>query len=392
MSEVGWGQARETAAACADRMPVVEADLTGATGRVLAKPLRARTALPAFDTAAMDGYACAGPGPWRLLGAAPLTSGAAVAVATGAALPTGADRVLRWEQARARTPGGLAGAVRQGADIRRAGEECEAGELLAPAGAVITPALLGLAAAAGHDLVPVHRQPVLRLTVTGDELLDTGPAGAGRVRDALTPLLVPALEASGAAVTATRCRDDAGALRAALTDPGADVVVVTGSTSRGCADHLRSVLGGLEAEVLVAGVRCRPGHPMLLARLTDGCVVVGLPGNPLAAVAAALTLLSPLLDVMTGHPPRPERWVDAPAIPAHPTDTRLVPVRLDGDAVVPTGGDGSAMLRGLATADAMAVVAPADETASRSRTVRLLDLPGGPAGHRHDGARMLGAA
>ena len=403
MSELGWRQARDTAAAATAPLPAVDATLVESVGRVLAAPLDARTPLPAFDTAAMDGYACAGPGPWQLVGEvragdrpdrATLAPGTAVAICTGAALPAGADRVLRRERARHDGAGPtLEGAAARGASIRPAGEECRAGTRLAPAGAELTPALLGLAAAGGHDVVSVHRHPVLRLVVTGDELLPSGSSGAGRVRDALTPLLVPALEASGAMVAAARCGDNADAMRGALTGPAdPDVVVVTGSTSRGRADHLRPVLAGLGAELLVPGVRCRPGHPMLLAQLADGTVVVGLPGNPLAAVAAVLTLLEPVLDTMAAREPAPAWWAEAPGIARHPTDTRLVPVRLDGDVAEPTGGDGSGMLSGLARADAIAVAAPVADASGGSRTVRLLELPGGPGGHRHDGARMLGAA
>ena len=404
MSELGWRQARDTAAAATAPLPAVDAALVEAVGRVLAAPLDARTALPAFDTAAMDGYACAGPGPWRLVGEVragdrsdrvSLAAGTAVAICTGAELPAGADRVLRREQARLDDAGAahsLEGAAARGACIRPAGEECRAGARLAPVGAEVTPALLGLAAAGGHDVLSVHRHPVLRLVVTGDELSSSGAAGAGRVRDALTPLLVPALEAAGALVVASRCGDDADAMRGALTGPtDPDVVVVTGSTSRGRADHLRSVLAGLGADLLVPGVRCRPGHPMLLARLADGTVVVGLPGNPLAAVAAVLTLLVPVLDTMAAREPAPAAWAEAPGIARHPTDTRLVPVRLGGGVAEPTGGDGSGMLSGLARADAIAVAAPASDASGGSRTVRLLELPGGPGGHRHD-ARMLGAA
>ena len=141
----------------------------------------------------------------------------------------------------------------------------------------------------------------------------------------------------------------------------ADVVVTCGATSVGPADHLRRVLADLGAEILVSGVACRPGHPMLLAVLPDGRYVVGLPGNPFAALAAVLTLLRPLLDTLGGHTARPPVTACLQDVGVHPRDTRLVPVVRTGGEVVPAGHDRAGSLWGAALADALAVVPPGHE-------------------------------
>ena len=109
-------------------------------------------------------------------------------------------------------------------------------------------------------------------------------------------MLAPWLHALGVEAAAARpLADDAGTLYDALAASTADVVITTGGTASGPVDHVHPTLRRLGAEVLVDGVAVRPGHPMLLARLAPGRHLVGLPGNPLAAVSGLCTLAEPLL-------------------------------------------------------------------------------------------------
>jgi len=148
----------------------------------------------------------------------------------------------------------------------------------------------------------------------------------------------------------------------ALRASDAELTLVSGSSSLGPADHLRPVLLSLGAELVVDGVRCRPGHPQALARMPDGRLVVGLPGNPLAAFVAFLTLALPALTGLRGLPlpelPCVEPPLGGPGLAGRPGATQLVPVRVRGGQLTELRFAGSAMLRGLAAADALAVVAP----------------------------------
>ncbi|GAA1128660.1 molybdopterin-binding protein [Kitasatospora arboriphila] len=377
-----WPQARRTARlAAAAPLPAEQVRLAAALGRTLAEPLAAVTDLPGFDTSAMDGWAVAGPGPWRpagrlLAGAAPapLSDGTAVEIATGAQLPPGATGVLRREHGRT-VRGLLHGEVGPGQDVRPRGQECRRGETLLPAGTRVTAPVLGLAAAAGHDVLVVRRRPTVELLLLGDELLDSGVPGPGLVRDALGPLLPPWLAAAGAEQIGVRgVGDDRDLLREALRHSPADVVVTTGGTAAGPADFLHAALAEAGARLLVDGVAVRPGHPMLLAALPGGRHLVGLPGNPLAAAAGALTLALPLLDALAGRAEPPIRTESAAVdLPGNPEDTRLVPVVRTADGLVPLRFDGPAMLRGLALAEAVAVVPPGGVPAGGRAEV--LELP-----------------
>ncbi|MEV0121649.1 molybdopterin molybdotransferase MoeA [Streptomyces sp. NPDC050703] len=387
-----WDVARARAARAA-RTPegaTASVPLAQALGKVLATPLTALTDLPSFDTSAMDGWAVAGPGPWDVRADGvlagdgepePLGDGEAVRIATGAGIPRDATAVLRSEHGRTDAKGRLY-ALRdlvQGQDVRPRGQECRSGDHLLPAGSLVTPAVLGLAAAAGYDTLATVRRPRAEVLVLGDELLTEGLPRDGLIRDALGPMLPSWLRALGAEVTKVRrLGDDARALREAVRKSTADVIVTTGGTASGPVDHVHPTLGRIGAELLVDGVAVRPGHPMLLARIRADQYLVGLPGNPLAAVSGLLTLAEPLLRTLSGRAPGHggAPMYTAPvreAVQGHPYDTRLVPVTLRGEVAVPLRFNGPAMLRGVAAADGLAVVPPGG--ARQGQELEVLDLP-----------------
>ncbi|MFB7512115.1 molybdopterin molybdotransferase MoeA [Streptomyces sp. NPDC056144] len=367
---VAWDEARTRAHGAARPAPPRRVPLDEAAGLTLAADLLALAPQPAFDTAAMDGFAVSGPPPWHLRGAARagvpwgglLTPGTCVRISTGALVPPGADAVLPSELAT--VAGGLVSGpvLPTGRHIRRTGEDATAGDILAPAGTRIGPALLGLAAAAGHDTLPVRLRPRVAVLVTGDELDHAGTAAPGRVRDALGPLLPRLVGDFGGEAVAVRHVPDSPAGRLAEEVRGrdrAEVVVVTGSTSVGTTDQLRRLLADGAARTVVDTVACRPGHPMLLAELRTGQLLVGLPGNPYAALVAAHTLLGPLLAGLSGRPlpllPRVPVHGDAPALAGR---TRLVPVAWSPDGCRIVAGHGAAFLRGAAVGDALAALGP----------------------------------
>ncbi|MGX1725159.1 molybdopterin-binding protein [Streptomyces diastaticus] len=414
--------------------PALELPLAEALGLVLARPLAALTDLPPFDTSAMDGWAVAGPGPWRVReegvlagqSGAALADGEAVPIATGARVPRDVTAVIRSEHGRLDAHGGLQPQreVVHGQDIRPRAQECRTGDTLLPAGSAVTPAVLGLAAAAGYDTLAVHARPTVDLFVLGDELLTSGLPQDGLIRDALGPMLPHWLRETGAEVrTVERLGDRPDALARALAASEADLVVTTGGTAAGPVDFVHPTLARLGAELLVDGVAVRPGHPMLLARTAPGQHLVGLPGNPLAAVCGLLTLAVPLLRGLAGAPlrerpaagrtpggsarpdvyetrrvqlstgplattapPGPEATTLAPTavldapVPGHPSDTRLVPVRVDAGRARPLSFSGPAMLRGVAAADALVVVEPGGAHAGDQAELLALPWTGGGGG------------
>jgi molybdopterin molybdotransferase len=196
------------------------------------------------------------------------------------------------------------------------------------------------------------------------------------VRDSLGPQIPAWLQRLGVDVVSVVPVEDTLAAHIAALEQcrDVDVVITTGGTAAGPVDHLHGALAATAGELLVDSVAVRPGHPMLMGRWGHGRWLLGLPGNPQSAVIALLTLGVPLVDALNGVESKPLGHVRVSEdVSAPPTETRLVLAqRADGTAT-PTAHLGSAMLRGLASADGLVVIPPGG--ASVGDVARWLDLP-----------------
>lgn len=378
-----WREARERADALGRDAPtgVLTVPVTRAAGLVLAADVRCLRPLPRFDNSAMDGWAVAGDGPWRvgepvLAGSAPsslpLGPGEARPVATGAPVPPGTVTVLRAEDAvhdpaaaepivdTPATPG-------PGADIRRQGEEAAPGDVLLTAGSVLSPPAIGLLTAAGVSEVDVSSPPLVTFVAIGDELDDRDPR-PGHVTDSLTPMM-PSLLASlgGRCATTARALDRPAEVAAAIRRARTETVITSGGTAHGPADPLRDALARLDADILVDGMDLRPGGSMLLARLGDGRHVLSLPGNPLAALIALLVVGWPLLQARAGRAAPALAPCPVPPGVAVASRPRAVACTAEDGALVPVPHQRSGMLRGIATATHLVL--------TRDRSAEVLPLP-----------------
>lgn len=389
--EPRWDAARSALAEVLHPLPPTRLPLEACDGLVLAQDLVAKVALPSFDTSAMDGWAVAGDGPWHVAGAslagrpfdAALRVGEAVVIATGAVVPAGADAVVPSENGVLADRGGRqqlqAPVPEPGIHVRPAGEECAAGEGLASRGRVVTPALLGLAAASGHDDLLVVPRPRVALVLFGDELALSGEPGHGLVRDSLGPQVPAWVRRMGAEVVLVDRGEDTleahvDAIRRAATV--ADVVLTTGGTAAGPVDHLHAAIGACAGEVLVDSVAVRPGHPMLAATVADGRAwLVGLPGNPQSAIVTLVSLAAPVVAGLAGRLPLPalDEVLTAEALPSPPHEDRLVLGSVSAGVFTAGSHLGSGMLRGLAGATGFAVLPPGGVPAGTR--VRWLPLP-----------------
>jgi molybdopterin molybdotransferase len=388
LQEATWIQARDAAAHVCPSLPSEQVDVSQSSGRVLADDCLARCDLPSFDSSAMDGWAVAGDGPWQVIGdalagrayAQPLVPGSTVRIATGAVVPNGTSAIIRWEDA-SLADGIVSGPATDAMHIRRAGEECRTGDLVAQSGTIVTPALAGFLAATGHDAIPVVRRPRIGLMLLGDELQHSGIPRDGRVRDSLGPQLPGWLTRMGAeVVTTVHIPDDLDAVVAALLRYASecDVIITTGGTAAGPRDHLHAALTAAAGSLIIDCVAVRPGHPMLLATLSTasgGLVpVIGLPGNPHSAIIGLMTFAQPIIDSMLGRPALTLRSVPTvEALRSPAGHTRLIAGNLvDGRFVLSPYG-GSAMLRGLAQSTGFAVAQAGDTPAGA--VVEWLPLP-----------------
>src|SRR5262245_29993960 len=238
--------------------------LTAARGRVLAASIEAPRDVPPFRNSAMDGYAVraadvAGAGPERALrlrvletigagavASQPVRAGTAIRIMTGAPMPEGADAVVRVEDTReAGDDVEVCAAVREGANVRHAGEDMRAGETVLEPGRMLRAADIGLIASLGLPMVRVARRARVAILSTGDELVDVGEAlGPGQIVNSNAYTLAAAVEeAGGEPVCMGIIRDRPELIRAAFSEAvTADLVLSTGGVSVGSFDYVREML------------------------------------------------------------------------------------------------------------------------------------------------------
>jgi molybdopterin molybdotransferase len=382
IQEAHWEQARSQAYESWKRLPSEKVLISSCVDRTLATDALALVELPTYPTSAMDGYAVCGKGPWKIVGevkaGAPmkgsLKEGTAVKIATGAVIPDKTFGIIRWEVA---TVDGenLSGDVKEGQDIRPAGLESKKGEVLAAAGTILNPGVIGLLAAAGYDSLDVVRAPKATIILLGDEIVLDGLPHDGLVRDALGPQLPGWLQRLGVEVIATEYISDELNLVVdafAKAAKSSDIIFTTGGTADGPRDHVHAAIAELKGELTVDRVKVRPGHPMLLAHINK-VPLVGLPGNPQSAIVALLTLGQPVIDALMGRKKvELNQIVTGDDIEVPEGFTRLVLGNVVDGWFEMGEYLGSAMLRGLAHSTGFAV---ADKSMEEGEMIAWLPLP-----------------
>jgi molybdopterin molybdotransferase len=357
-----------------------------AQGRVLASPLVAQRDTPASPVSAMDGYAvresdlAVSPVSLLIVGecfageappTAPLPRGGCLRVFTGAPLPAGADRVVMQEIVqRVGDRALIAEPPTGGRHARPAGADFAAGETLLPAGARLNAQALVVAAGADLAELSVIRRPRVSILGTGSELAEPGTAWRrpGAIAESVSFGVAALARDWGAEVVARRrAADDLGdlttAAAAALDD--ADVVVVTGGASVGERDYAKAMFAPFGLEFAVCSVAMKPGKPVWVARAA-GRIVVGLPGNPSAAMVTARLFLAPILAGLGGRDPC-DAWAWRPVRLAAPLDAcgdRETFVRAASSTLgaIPAAGQDSSGQRTLAVSDMLLRRRPGEAT------------------------------
>lgn len=311
----------------------VEMPLLHALGLVLTEAVVAGEDIPPFRNSAMDGYAVraadtAGaslerPVQLHITGEIPagsshrqtVTPGCAVRIMTGAAMPEGADAVVRFEETdepgRPVVSHGQRALPAQVAvtrpakpwdNVRPAGEDVRRGTLVLGSGTRLRPAEIGLLAALNQSMVRVHRRPRVAILSTGDEVIDLGPAlGPGQIRNSNSYTLAAMVERVGGEPTLLGVAGDSmEALKAKLAEGWtADLIVTSGGVSLGDYDVVKDVLQA-EGEIAIWQVRMKPGKPLAFGQVR-GTPLLGLPGNPVAAAVSFEQFGRPAIMKMLGR-------------------------------------------------------------------------------------------
>lgn len=338
--------------------------LRQAGGCVLSEPVKADRDLPPFNRAQMDGYALratefnANPSrPWPVAATIPAGSpapsgippGHCVAIATGAPLPGDVDTVIQHESSDRgdRNAGPVhfkIHSIAPGHAVHLRGADAKAGQTLIPSNTLLAAHHLGIAAAVGISSLLVRAKPRATVLTSGDEVVDIDAAiKPHQIRNSNGPQICELLHRLGAhPIDARHLPDDReqtiGAVSNALAK--SDLLITIGGVSAGDRDHFPAAFTASNVTTSLQGASIQPGRPIYIGRAPNGAIVIGLPGNPVSALACACIFVWPIVRTLLGLPPDlPWRTVEL-AEPVKPNPGRRMfrPALLqpDGRALVPS--------------------------------------------------------
>ena len=382
---------------------VVTKPLDKALGFTLAEDLVAVLTLPPQAVSAMDGYAVraadvtslpckltriaesAAGHPWT----GKIGSGQAVRVFTGAAVPDGADTIVIQEDVdpvaeQDNVEITVRSAEIAGRYIRPAGLDITAGQVILPAGTLLSARAIGLAIAAGLTHASVRLRPRVGVLSTGDELVPPGELpGPGQIISSNASFLANFVSACGAeAVDLGIARDVPGAmLDAVRRASNLDLVVTTGGASVGTHDHIVSDLGSSGQNTLhFWKIAMRPGKPLISGNV-DGIPLIGLPGNPVSTAVCALVFLRPAIAHIAGGTAPSLQFLMPLAVDLDTNDQRQDYIRAqiittdDVQVVMPAPRQDSSMMSVLAKANALIVRPAFDPARVAGEFVSVIPLP-----------------
>ena len=369
-----------------EALPSEEVPLAELHRRILSIDVTAPLNVPAFVRSAMDGYAVQGhatigatdytPATFRLLGesmparpfAGLVTEGACVRVMTGAPIPDGADAVVPVEYT---TPHGhdaiaVSSPIPVGKHIGRIGEDVSIGSTVLSAGRPLRPQDIGLLASLGLPAADVVRRPRVRILTTGNELVVPGEARTEyQIFDANTSILETLCQRDGAEIESIRrVSDDRKSIAAALTEPGADVLLVSGGSSVGQEDHAPGLVAEF-GELAIHGIAMRPSSPAgmgFIGRADEESrtMIFLLPGNPVSCLCAYDFFAGRAIRRLAGASGRwPYQTIEAELqlkIASMVGRTDYCRVQLAGDQLVPLAISGASILSSTTRADGFVIV------------------------------------
>jgi molybdopterin molybdotransferase len=385
-------EALQTIMDCFQPLEPEQVDILEGLGRVLAEDLHADIDIPPFDNAAMDGYALRAsdvataakddPARLQVVGSVPagrtseisVGPGMAVRIMTGAPLPAGADAVVPFEQTLERGPCRAGrrpevevySPVAPADYVRPRGEDVRVGELVLARGTLVRPQEIGVLASLGRSTYSVVRRPRVAIVATGDELVGINDEIApGKIRSSNEYSIAALVRRyGGTPIRLGVACDTVQDIRAKIDEglsAGADLFLTSAGVSVGDRDAVKDVLEG-DGEMRFWQVRMKPGKPLAFGEIR-GVPLIGLPGNPVAAMVCFEQFARPAILKMLGW----DQW-EKPTVQVildHDimgSDYRsfvraVVERREDGyHASAVRGGHGSGVLTSMVKANALLLV------------------------------------
>ncbi len=409
-------EALEKVLGCVDILEAEETPLLESMGQVLTEDIISHIDIPPLDNAAMDGYALKAGDTLGASGQSPrilrvidtviagsisqreVTPGTAIRIMTGAPVPRGADSVIRFEdtdEAQRQGSGndeiGILCEVKNGLNIRRAGEDIARGTTILRKGTVLRPAEVGVLASLGMSEVNAVRRPVVAVLATGNELVHIDqPLPPGKIYNSNTYSVASLVKRYGGVPKIIGIASDS---EASLLDKlrqglDADMLITSGGVSAGDYDMVKDVLAS-EGEITFSTVRMKPGKPLAFGTLKGvdkngnprRVPHLGLPGNPVSSMVTFELFARPAMLKMMGKKnlakPVVEAVLEEPVVN---TDgrrlyTRAIVTRSDGQYHAHlTGPQGSGILTSMSLANGLVIVPEDTAGAKAGETVKVILL------------------
>jgi molybdopterin molybdotransferase len=309
-------------------LEIIDIPLSDAFGMVLAEDVVSDIDIPPFDKAAMDGYAVSSTdldrAPATLTVAATVAAGSTyksnagsaqcVRIMTGAPVPKGFDSVVMFEETEEHDGRvDFSKNVERGQNICSRGEDVGKGETVLRTGCIIRGPEIGVLASVGHVMCSVYRKPVVSVLPTGSEIIEPHQAPhGGMIRNSNGPMLSGLVSSLGADARYLGIGRDNAEVLGELIGKGlsSDVLLISGGVSMGDFDLVPELLREQGADIVLHRVRIKPGKPLLFAR-TEGCIIIGVPGNPVSNFSTFNLFIKPLLYRMMGRSSYSPQFVHA---------------------------------------------------------------------------------
>jgi molybdopterin molybdotransferase len=307
---------------CINILPLEKINILDACGRVIGDDILSPRNIPAADNSAMDGYAVCymdietaketNPAILKIIEIIPagkmpvkkIKKGEAARIMTGALIPEGADTIVRQEEtAKDGRNVFILTPAKKGQDIRFAGEDVLAGELVIAQKTIIRPAHIGMLAALGHRFVRVHRRPRVAIMATGDELVDIrkNPSSAKIVNSNSYALAAQVAACGGIPLMLGIAKDKKSELKNKFKKAlHADLIISSGGVSVGDFDYVKDVMSEMGNAMHFWQVAMRPGKPLVFGTI-EGIPLFGLPGNPVSVMVSFEQFVRPAILKMQGH-------------------------------------------------------------------------------------------
>ena len=368
--------------------------------QVLAQDIIADRDYPPFDKSLVDGFALRSsdlttlPATLKLVGEVAagqshdhsIEAGEAVAIMTGAPIPSGADRVVPVEKTRVEGDRVIILESSGSTSIHKQGCEARQGDVVIPKGVRCDSRHLAAIAQVGLTDVDVYEMPRVAVVVTGDEIVGAGDeVGANQIRDANAPMFdVLLFKLGAAAIETTHAPDSLNQIKKTISrvlDENRDAVVITGGMSMGKFDFVPQALAEVGFELKIRKLKMRPGKPFVFGtRMHKGRkqFAFGLPGNPVSAYVCTVMLASRLLDRMAGlksPTDRTRRFILETELPANGPREFYQPALIHGRTLKPLNWIGSADVFTLARADVLLIRPANDPARNAGDEVMAIEIP-----------------